>query len=209
MLIIRSGTQHREFFSELTLIHQYSNLSRALGFDTCFWNISDHSPWKSFSTLKSSTSLHPPPCHLPLSPTKERERERERERGREREREREEEKNDDNVKVCKISKLFEAIIILRIQRWAGKQCIPIMSRINTVCKVNFFSFLALLGFKLPLWVVRNEMDGWLAILRPFQQCFTHIRMMGGWLWKAVCNGTLSMVEKISPWAGIELSLLDQ
>ena len=52
------------------------------------------------------------------------------------------------------------------------------------------------------------MDGWLAILRPFQQYFSHIRQMRGWSWKVVCNGIPFMIEKISPRAGIKLGLLD-
>ena len=31
-------------------------------------------------------------------------------------------------------------------------------------------------------------DGWLAILQPFQQYLSHIRMMGGWEWKVVRIG---------------------
>ena len=48
------------------------------------------------------------------------------------------------------------------------------------------------------------MDEWLAILRPFQQYFSHIRTMGRWLWTAMCNWSPFTVEKISPRAGIEL-----
>ena len=61
--------------------------------------------------------------------------------------------------------------------------------------INIF----LKGSCLTLWV-----DGWLAILHPFQQYFSYIRTMGGWYWKAVCNGTPFVVEKISPRAGLEL-----
>ena len=43
--------------------------------------------------------------------------------------------------------------------------------------------------------------GGLAILCPFQQCIGHIR--------TVCNGAQFMVDKISPQAEIELSLVDQ
>ena len=42
----------------------------------------------------------------------------------------------------------------------------------------------------------QRMDGWLAILRPFEQYFSHIRMIGGWLWKAECSGTRFTIEKI-------------
>ena len=49
-----------------------------------------------------------------------------------------------------------------------------------------------------------RMDGWLAILRPFQQDFSHVRTMGGWQWKAVCSGTPLTFEKISIGAGLEL-----
>ena len=52
-------------------------------------------------------------------------------------------------------------------------------------------------------------DGWLAILRPFQQCFSHIRTMGGWYAKAMSNGAPFTVKKISPRAGIALGPLDQ
>ena len=31
------------------------------------------------------------------------------------------------------------------------------------------------------------MDGWIGVLRPFQQYFSHIRTMEGWTWKALCN----------------------
>ena len=35
----------------------------------------------------------------------------------------------------------------------------------------------------------DDDDGWLAILCPFQQYFSHIRWIGGWSWKTMCNGT--------------------
>ena len=54
---------------------------------------------------------------------------------------------------------------------------------------------------------QSGMDGWmdelLEILRPFQQYFSHIRTMSGWLWKAVCKGTLLTIRKISPQVGLE------
>ena len=51
-------------------------------------------------------------------------------------------------------------------------------------------------------------DGWFAILHPFQQYFYHMTM-GGWQWKAVCNGTPFKVEKISPQVWMKLGPLDQ
>ena len=48
------------------------------------------------------------------------------------------------------------------------------------------------------------MEWWLAILRPFQQYFSHIRTIDGCKWKAVCNWTPFTVEKFSPRAGPEL-----
>ena len=47
-------------------------------------------------------------------------------------------------------------------------------------------------------------DGWLAILRPFQKYFCHIKTIGGWWCKAVCNGTPFKAEKNLPRMGIEL-----
>ena len=44
------------------------------------------------------------------------------------------------------------------------------------------------------WLIET---GWLAILNPFQLYFCHIRMMGGWYWKAVCNGTQLTIRAIS------------
>ena len=46
---------------------------------------------------------------------------------------------------------------------------------------------------------KGWMDGWLAILRPFQQYFSHISTVGGWKWKTVCNGTPFTNEKILAW----------
>ena len=45
--------------------------------------------------------------------------------------------------------------------------------------------------------VARGVHRWLGILHPFQQYFSNIRMIGGWLWKAVCNGTQFTVDKIS------------
>ena len=52
------------------------------------------------------------------------------------------------------------------------------------------------------------MDGWFAILCPFQQYFSHIRMMGGWWWKTVSHGSPFRAEKILPGAGIKLTYLE-
>ena len=43
------------------------------------------------------------------------------------------------------------------------------------------------------------MEGGLAVLCPFQQCFSHIRTMGDDQ-ERLC----AMVEKISPWSGLKL-----
>ena len=40
-------------------------------------------------------------------------------------------------------------------------------------------------------------DGWIAILHPFQQYFSHIRMIRRLQWTALCIGTPFMIEKIS------------
>ena len=51
-------------------------------------------------------------------------------------------------------------------------------------------------------LIQPWMDG--AILRPFQQYFSHIRTMGGWWWKAMCNGNpVYGWEKFSPRAELE------
>ena len=34
-----------------------------------------------------------------------------------------------------------------------------------------------------------SMEGWVTVLHPFQQYFSHIRMMEGWTWRALCNET--------------------
>ena len=33
----------------------------------------------------------------------------------------------------------------------------------------------------------NQMDGWVRVLHPFQQYFSHFEAMEGWTWKALCN----------------------
>ena len=52
-----------------------------------------------------------------------------------------------------------------------------------------------------------------VILCPYQQCFSHIRTMGGDnknnADNAVCSGALFTLEKILPGVGIELGPLDQ
>ena len=44
----------------------------------------------------------------------------------------------------------------------------------------------------------------LAIFRPFQQYFSHIKAMGGGQWKALCIGTPFTIENISTRAGLEI-----
>ena len=52
-----------------------------------------------------------------------------------------------------------------------------------------------------------KMDGWLTILRPFSQYFSHMKTMGEWQWTTMCrNRSPFMVKKIStPELGIARS----
>ena len=73
----------------------------------------------------------------------------------------------------------------------------ILKYLLLLCWMNTRSY-KFLFISEPIKHCRNGwMAGWLAILRPFQQYFSHIRTMGRWLWKATWNGTPFTIEKIS------------
>ena len=47
------------------------------------------------------------------------------------------------------------------------------------------------------------MDGWVKVLRPFQQYFSHFETMEGWAWKVCATKRRLGSGRISPTAGFE------
>ena len=71
---------------------------------------------------------------------------------------------------------------------------PKIEKLSSHCILNDIRHLEVRPHVFPFYFewyqVFWKTDGWVMVLHPFQQYFSHFDMMEGWTWKALCNEAL-------------------